>query len=155
MVAVTSERTLSVGLAVLLCIVLIGAAEAPNEPIVANPAEQSASGSDDSRPAESSSAAEDEAEQAKREAAKQKIVAGMMIVGGLLGGGIALLVLIVLWGQRTRRILRGPLPEQHTGDELWYLRPPKSPLPGQDAEDPADQGAEESPSGGDEPADRD
>lgn len=145
MAAVTSERVLRFGLAPLLCFALIGAAGASDVPAIANPPEQSAGESEEGLPAESSSAAENEAEQAKRKAAKQKVVAGMMVVGGLLCGGIAVLVLIVLWGQRTRRILHSPLPEQHVGDELWYLRPPKSSLPGQDAEDSAGRG--------DEPAD--
>jgi hypothetical protein len=71
-----------------------------------------------------------QAEAARQKAARRKIVAGLIIVGGLLVLGVAVLVLTVLWAHRLRRIARQALPTQHTGDDLWYLRPSKTTLPG-------------------------
>ena len=66
------------------------------------------------------------AEDADLERQRQRQIA----IGLFLLVGIALAWMLgfaLLWGWRTRRILRQPLPEAPRGDELWYL---KKPMPG-------------------------
>lgn len=53
------------------------------------------------------------------------VTAAFYVLGGILFVGLMLIVLTVLWGSRTRRVARKPLPEQSPGDPLWYLRPDK------------------------------
>lgn len=60
---------------------------------------------------------------------------------GIVFGGVILLALVVMWGNRTRRLARSPLPPIAKRDELWFLKPKPSadapPPPG-----PTDAGSE-------------
>lgn len=47
---------------------------------------------------------------------------GVMMIGGILIAGVGLLALVMIWGNRMRRIARQPLPTVAPRDELWYLR---------------------------------
>ena len=51
---------------------------------------------------------------------------------GIIFGGVILLALVVMWGNRTRRLARSPLPPVAKRDELWFLKP--KPPAGDDAE---------------------
>lgn len=52
---------------------------------------------------------------------------------GIIFGGVILLALVVMWGNRTRRLARSPLPPIAKRDELWFLKPKPS---ADDAEPP-------------------
>jgi hypothetical protein len=52
---------------------------------------------------------------------------GLSAVAGIAILGIGLVAVIVIWAGRLRRINRKPLPEASLKDELWFLKPPKSP----------------------------
>lgn len=59
---------------------------------------------------------------------------------GIIFGGVILLALVVMWGNRTRRLARSPLPPVAKRDELWFLKP--KPPAGDDAEaGPPDSGS--------------
>ena len=60
-------------------------------------------------------------EQAKRQA----LSFGFIMLAGIIVGGALLLALIVIWGNRTRRLAQSPLPPVSKRDELWYLKPKK------------------------------
>lgn len=64
-----------------------------------------------------------------READKQKrAMAGLLALCGILIGGLMFVVLVMVWGARLRRLARRELPAQTTlQNELWFLKPPKSP----------------------------
>lgn len=53
---------------------------------------------------------------------KQSALAGLLIVGLLAFIGIVLVLVVIVWGKRLRRLNNAPLPKQHPGDPLWYLR---------------------------------
>ena len=53
------------------------------------------------------------------------VTVAFYLLGGVLFVGLMLIALTVLWGIRTRRVARKPLPTQSPGDPLWYLRPEK------------------------------
>jgi hypothetical protein len=63
---------------------------------------------------------------------------------GIAFGGVILLALVVMWGNRTRRLARSPLPPIAKRDELWFLKP--KPYAG-DAEPtpPADSDSKDGP----------
>ena len=46
-----------------------------------------------------------------------------MMLGGIIVGGTLLLLMVVMWGNRTRRFARSPLPNVAKRDELWFLKP--------------------------------
>ncbi len=48
-------------------------------------------------------------------------IVSLVLVGVLLVG-LALIAMTILWGNRTRREAKRPLPKQTTHDELWFLR---------------------------------
>jgi hypothetical protein len=52
---------------------------------------------------------------------------GLAMLAGIIVGGTMLLVLVVVWGNRTRRLARSPLPPVSKRDELWFLKPKKDP----------------------------
>jgi hypothetical protein len=64
---------------------------------------------------------------------------------GIIFGGVILLALVVMWGNRTRRLARSPLPPIAKRDELWFLKPKPS---ADDAEPagPVDPGSNGGPS---------
>lgn len=57
-----------------------------------------------------------------------------VMLGGIIVGGTLLLLVVVMWGNRTRRFARRPLPHVAKRDDLWFLKPK-----------PADQGPHETP----------
>jgi hypothetical protein len=59
--------------------------------------------------------------QSKREA----LSFGLVMLAGIILGGAMLLVLVVVWGNRARRLARRPLPPVSQRDELWFLKPKK------------------------------
>jgi hypothetical protein len=42
---------------------------------------------------------------------------------GIIFSGTMLLLFVVMWGQRTRRLARKPLPSVAKPNELWFLKP--------------------------------
>jgi hypothetical protein len=54
---------------------------------------------------------------------KNAVWLALMMWGGIIFGGVILLTLVVMWGNRTRRLARSPLPPVAKRDELWFLKP--------------------------------
>lgn len=65
----------------------------------------------------------------------KKAAAGMMVLVGIALAGVGLLLIIILWGNRLRRISRRPLPSAERGDELFYLKHPHAGSPLVDDDD--------------------
>jgi hypothetical protein len=63
------------------------------------------------------------------EARRRAYSTGMVLIGGILITGVGLLAIVLLWGNRARRIARQPLPKVTARDELWYLKGKKPQLP--------------------------
>ena len=63
-----------------------------------------------------------ETDASNREEKKRVVTVAFMLWWGIVFAGLGLLALIVLWGIRTRRIARIPLPAQSRTDDLWYLK---------------------------------
>jgi hypothetical protein len=57
----------------------------------------------------------------------------------IMFGGVMLLTLVVMWGNRTRRLARSPLPPIAKRDELWFLKPKPPP---HDADRTTDSGSD-------------
>jgi heme/copper-type cytochrome/quinol oxidase subunit 2 len=57
-------------------------------------------------------------EQARRRA----FSTGVVMLGVILICGVALIAIVLLWGNRTRRIARQALPKVSPRDELWFLK---------------------------------
>ena len=53
---------------------------------------------------------------------RQSALAGLLIVGLVSFVGMLLVLVVVFWARRLRRLNDAPLPKQHPGDPLWYLR---------------------------------
>jgi hypothetical protein len=60
-----------------------------------------------------------------RNAKRRAASIGLLGLVGIVLTGVGLMVLVVLWGHRLRRITRSSSPHPTRGDELWYLRPDK------------------------------
>lgn len=76
------------------------------------------------RPAAQAPLTDDEREADKQ----QRATAGLMALCGILIGGLMFLALVMIWGARLRRLARRELPAQKTlQNDLWFLKPPKSP----------------------------
>lgn len=56
---------------------------------------------------------------------KQAVSLGFFMIAVILAAGTLLLVLVVTWGNRARRLARSPLPPVGKPDELWFLKPKK------------------------------
>jgi hypothetical protein len=56
---------------------------------------------------------------------KEALTLGFIMLGSIIIGGTILLALVVMWGNRTRRLARSPLPPVAERDELWFLKPKK------------------------------
>jgi len=54
---------------------------------------------------------------------KRSLWLAFLMLGGIIIGGTLLLTLVVMWGNRTRRLARRPLPPVAQRDELWFLKP--------------------------------
>ena len=109
--------------------------ESPEKPAAEQPAERGAEPTDaqtdpsndaDSEPSEVSDAAQrviDEQETERmRESARKSAMAGLLVLSLICIVFLVLIVLVALWARRIRMLTRQPLPEQHPGDPLWYLR---------------------------------
>ena len=71
-------------------------------------------------------------------AQRQRLVmVAVLMLAGVASVGLALLVFVILWGFRIRRMMRTPPPKQSPLDELWYLRPKKR-IPSADSNDQTD-----------------
>jgi hypothetical protein len=68
---------------------------------------------------------------------------GLVMLAGIILGGAMLLVLVVVWGNRARRLARSPLPPVAKRDELWFLKPKKD--SGEDPGNPSESGPESEP----------
>ena len=55
----------------------------------------------------------------------QALSFAFVMLAGIIVGGAMLLALVVIWGNRTRRLARSPLPPVAPRDELWFLKPRK------------------------------
>ena len=71
---------------------------------------------------------------------KNAVWLAFMMWGGIIFGGVILLTLVVMWGNRTRRLARSPLPPVAKRDELWFLKP-KPPAADADPAGPSDSGS--------------
>lgn len=72
----------------------------------------------------------------QREDRKQMLpVIWLLLIGVAILGGI-LILLVILFGSRVRRIARKPLPAAPLRDPLWYLKPKAGNLPEADGEPP-------------------
>jgi len=61
------------------------------------------------------------------EAEKERVVtAGVLLLVLVIGVVAGLLVVVVLWGRRVRRMARKPTARIVPGDALWYLKPKKN-----------------------------
>jgi hypothetical protein len=63
---------------------------------------------------------------------------GFVMLGVIIVGGTLLLALVVIWGNRTRRMALSPLPPVSKRDELWFLKPKKGPDEGASEDVPSD-----------------
>lgn len=59
------------------------------------------------------------------QAKKQALSLGFIMLACIIVGGTFLLTLVVIWGNRMRRLARSPLPPVSKRDELWFLKPKK------------------------------
>lgn len=58
----------------------------------------------------------------EKERARQAAIAGLMVLGLVAVVLVLLMVMAMWWAHRLRRQIERPLPKQHPGDPLWYLR---------------------------------
>ena len=69
--------------------------------------------------------AEPESDAEKRDELKQwSALTGLLILALLCIVFLTLMIGVILWARRIRRMTGKPLPDQHPGDPLWYLRKP-------------------------------
>jgi hypothetical protein len=78
-------------------------------------------------------------------AKKQALSFAFVMLGCIIVGGAMLLALVVIWGNRTRRLAQSPLPPVAKRDELWFLKPKKEPPEGSAVDAPSDPDQETSP----------
>jgi len=60
-------------------------------------------------------------------AKNQTLMFAFVMLACIIVGGTMLLALVVIWGNRTRRLAQSPLPPIAKRDELWFLKPKKEP----------------------------
>jgi len=72
--------------------------------------------------AEAAGAAMDSGDAQEKERARQAAIAGLMVLGLVAVVLVLLMVIAMWWAHRLRRQIQRPLPRQHPGDPLWYLR---------------------------------
>jgi cobalamin biosynthesis Mg chelatase CobN len=60
----------------------------------------------------------------RSELRQQSALAGLLVLALLCVVFVTLMICVVLWARRMRRLTNQPLPDQHPGDPLWYLRKP-------------------------------
>lgn len=59
---------------------------------------------------------------AQKERQRQTAIAGMVMLGLVIVVLLLFVLLAIWWAQRIRRLIDRPLPSNHPGDPLWYLR---------------------------------
>lgn len=59
-----------------------------------------------------------------KEQGRQAAVAGLLLLSLVCVVFLFLILFVVMWARRMRRLVNQPLPDQHPGDPLWYLRKP-------------------------------
>lgn len=91
-------------------------------------AQESAATSVDGKAAARNSAPGAENAQVKSEQRRQAF-AGLLAIAGIAIAGIGLATVTILWGARVRRETRKSFTPTAPRDDLWFLRPPKSPPP--------------------------
>ena len=57
-----------------------------------------------------------------RDSARKSAMAGLLVLSLICIVFLVLIVFVALWARRIRMLTQQPLPEQHPGDPLWYLR---------------------------------
>lgn len=71
---------------------------------------------------------------------ERTLTIGFLLLAGVVFVGLCLVLFVVLWGMRTRRMTRKPLTPVGRRDELWYLKPPRTEaterLPGEPEQNP-------------------
>jgi len=70
----------------------------------------------------------------------QAVSLAFIMFAGIIMVGSLFLALVVIWGNRTRRLARTPLPPVAERDELWFLKPSKSADEDADVEKADDNG---------------
>ena len=63
---------------------------------------------------------------------RQTAVAALLILSLVCVVFLFLILFVVMWSKRMRRLVTQPLPDQHPGDPLWYLRKPDPKLAADD-----------------------
>ena len=61
-------------------------------------------------------------QEADKEKLRKSAMAGLFVLSLICIVFLVLIILVALWARRIRMLTRQPLPEQHPGDQLWYLR---------------------------------
>lgn len=61
-------------------------------------------------------------EENEKEKLRKSALAGLLVLSLICIVFLVLIILVALWARRIRRLTRQPVPEQHPGDPLWYLR---------------------------------
>jgi hypothetical protein len=61
-------------------------------------------------------------QEAEEEKLRKSALAGLLVLSLICIVFLVLIILVALWARRIRMLTRQPLPEQHPGDPLWYLR---------------------------------
>ena len=68
------------------------------------------------------SQAPDADRQDEAERKRQKAIVGMLVLALVCFVFLLFILVVILWARRIRNLTHKPLPEQHPGDPLWYLR---------------------------------
>ncbi len=63
---------------------------------------------------------------------RQTAVAALLILSLVCVVFLFLILFVVMWSKRMRRLVNQPLPDQHPGDPLWYIRKPDPKLAADD-----------------------
>ena len=61
-------------------------------------------------------------QEAEKEKLRKSALAGLLVLSLICIVFLVLIILVALWARRIRILTRQPVPEQHPGDPLWYLR---------------------------------
>jgi hypothetical protein len=88
-------------------------------------AEESPAGGDRAAAVPSERRSPDQSSAADPQKKNQTLSFAFVMLGCIIVGGAMLLALVVIWGNRTRRLAQSPLPPIAKRDELWFLKPKK------------------------------
>ncbi len=101
---------LSTALTGMLVVASAGRAQSDSE---ATPEAVSSSGETDARQA---------VDARERENKRRTAQAGLLTLCLIIAVFVCLIVTVMLWARRTRRMINEPFPDQKASDPLWYLR---------------------------------